>query len=152
MSSVFSMYGKMQEFGLNEIIPLTCTSAIWGQYPVLSQPEWCPIGGSCSGRGPANRCVSTPCPLRAHCWGRLQQPCTLCVLIRPATISHPQGAPSVQLVEVRDAAQHLTPQRSAPGRGLSDSKHRVLLRNPDSFLPDVLRSACLIFYKTFIND
>ena len=33
------MYGKMQEFGLTEIIPLICTSAIWGQYPVLSHPE-----------------------------------------------------------------------------------------------------------------
>ena len=29
----------MQEFGLTEIIPLMCTSAIWGQYPVLSHPE-----------------------------------------------------------------------------------------------------------------
>ena len=30
------MYGKMQESGLTEIIPLICTSALWGQYPVLS--------------------------------------------------------------------------------------------------------------------
>ena len=30
------MYGKMQESGLTGIIPLICTSAIWGQYPVLS--------------------------------------------------------------------------------------------------------------------
>ena len=37
--SSFSMYGKMQESGLTEIIPLICTSAIWGQYPVLSLPE-----------------------------------------------------------------------------------------------------------------
>ena len=29
------MYGKMQESGLTEIIPLICTSAIWGQYPVF---------------------------------------------------------------------------------------------------------------------
>ena len=33
------MYGKMQESGLTEIIPLTCTSATWGQHPVLSHPE-----------------------------------------------------------------------------------------------------------------
>ena len=33
------MYGKMQESGLIEIIPLICTSAIWGQRPVLSHPE-----------------------------------------------------------------------------------------------------------------
>ena len=33
------MYGKMQESGLTEIIPLICTSAIWGQYPVFSHPE-----------------------------------------------------------------------------------------------------------------
>ena len=31
---------NMQEFGFTEIILLTCTSAIWGQYPVLSQPEF----------------------------------------------------------------------------------------------------------------
>ena len=28
------MYGKMQESELIEIIPLMCTSAIWGQYLV----------------------------------------------------------------------------------------------------------------------
>ena len=28
------MYGKMQEFGLIEIIPFMCISVIWGQYPV----------------------------------------------------------------------------------------------------------------------
>ena len=33
------MYGKMQESGLTEIIPLMCTSALWGQHPVLSHPE-----------------------------------------------------------------------------------------------------------------
>ena len=26
----------MQDSGLSEIIPLICTSALWGQYPVLS--------------------------------------------------------------------------------------------------------------------
>ena len=29
----------MQESGLIEIIPLICTLALWGQYPVLSHPE-----------------------------------------------------------------------------------------------------------------
>ena len=33
------MYGKMQESGLTEIILLICTSALWGQGPVLSHPE-----------------------------------------------------------------------------------------------------------------
>ena len=33
------MYWKMQESGLTEIIPLVCTSAIWGQFPVFSHPE-----------------------------------------------------------------------------------------------------------------
>jgi len=33
---LFFMYGKMQESGLTEIIPLMCTSAIWGQNPVFS--------------------------------------------------------------------------------------------------------------------
>ena len=30
----------MQESGLTEIIPLICASAIWGQYPVFSHPEF----------------------------------------------------------------------------------------------------------------
>ena len=34
------MYGKMQESGLTKIIPLMCTSALWGQYLVFSQPEF----------------------------------------------------------------------------------------------------------------
>ena len=34
------MYGKMQEPGLTEIIPLICASALWGQYPVFSHPEF----------------------------------------------------------------------------------------------------------------
>ena len=29
------MYGKMQESGLTAIIPLICTSAIWGQYTMF---------------------------------------------------------------------------------------------------------------------
>ena len=33
------MYGKIQESELTEIIPLLCTSAVWGHYPVFSQPE-----------------------------------------------------------------------------------------------------------------
>ena len=33
------MYGKMQESGLTEIIPLICTSALWGQYPSFVHPE-----------------------------------------------------------------------------------------------------------------
>ena len=37
------MYGKMQGSGLIEIIPLICTSAIGGQYPVLSHPESPPV-------------------------------------------------------------------------------------------------------------
>ena len=34
------MYRKMQESGLTEIIPFIRTSAIWGQYPVFSYPEF----------------------------------------------------------------------------------------------------------------
>ena len=34
------MCGKMQESGLTEIIHLTCISAIWGWYPVLSHFEF----------------------------------------------------------------------------------------------------------------
>ena len=31
----FSMYGKMLESGLTEIVPLVCISAIWGQDTVF---------------------------------------------------------------------------------------------------------------------
>ena len=34
------MYGDVQESGLNEIIPLICTSAIRGPYPMFSHPEF----------------------------------------------------------------------------------------------------------------
>lgn len=37
----FSVYGKMQEFGLSEISPLSCTSATWASvpcFPILSLP------------------------------------------------------------------------------------------------------------------
>ena len=33
-------YGKMQTSGLTGTIPLKHTSAIWGHYPVFSQPEF----------------------------------------------------------------------------------------------------------------
>ena len=33
------MNGKIQEFGLTEIIPFICISAIWSQYPGFSQPD-----------------------------------------------------------------------------------------------------------------
>ena len=33
------MYEKMQESGLTEIIPLICTSDIWGQCPLFSHHE-----------------------------------------------------------------------------------------------------------------
>ena len=39
----------MQESGLIEIIPLICTSALWGQYPVSLHPEF-PSGCSCWGQ------------------------------------------------------------------------------------------------------
>ena len=35
----------MQESGLTEIIPLICIPALWGQYPVISHPEF-PQGSS----------------------------------------------------------------------------------------------------------
>ena len=34
------MCGRMQESGLTEIIPLICVSALWGQDPVFSHPEF----------------------------------------------------------------------------------------------------------------
>lgn len=33
------LYEKMQEAGLTEIIPLICTSALFCQYSLFSQPE-----------------------------------------------------------------------------------------------------------------
>ena len=44
------MYEKTQKAGLIEIIPLICTSAVWGQHPVFSHPESpqrAPLGGGC---------------------------------------------------------------------------------------------------------
>ena len=41
------MYGKMQESGLSEVIPLICISAIPDQYPVCLLLN--PIRGSCNG-------------------------------------------------------------------------------------------------------
>ena len=35
----FSLYGKILESGLMEIIPLLCTSAIQGQYPDFFRSE-----------------------------------------------------------------------------------------------------------------
>ena len=31
---------EVTRFGLTEIIPLICTSANWGQFPVFSHPEF----------------------------------------------------------------------------------------------------------------
>ena len=45
------MYGKMQEVGFTEIIPLICTSAICDQYPMFSYPEvpqGSAVGSGCS--------------------------------------------------------------------------------------------------------
>ena len=36
------MYEKMQESGLTEIIPFTCISVIWGQYPMFFS-SWAPL-------------------------------------------------------------------------------------------------------------
>ena len=45
------MYETMQESGLTEIIPLISTSAIWGQYPIVSHPAFgqrSPVGSGYS--------------------------------------------------------------------------------------------------------
>ena len=45
------MYGKMQESGFTEIIPLICTSAICDQYPMFLYPEvpqGSAVGSGCS--------------------------------------------------------------------------------------------------------
>ena len=50
--SAFPCMGKIQESGLPEVIPLTYTSAIWGQHPGLSLPEHpqdVPLWGVCRG-------------------------------------------------------------------------------------------------------
>ena len=65
------MYGKMQEFGLTEIIPLMCTLAMCSQYPVLSHPE-SPQGASwgvtvvTEGLAVGSPFVSILSSLRAH--------------------------------------------------------------------------------------
>ena len=66
------MYGKMQASRLTEIIPLICTSATWGQYPVLSHPEspqGAPSGMATAAEGLAvgSPFASILSSLRAHC-------------------------------------------------------------------------------------
>ena len=39
------MYGKMKASRLIEMIPFTCISAFWGQYPVFSHPQSVGSGG-----------------------------------------------------------------------------------------------------------
>ena len=68
------MYGKMQEPGLIEIIPLICTLATQGQYLVLSHPEspqGAPLRMAAVAEGlvVGSPFVSILSSLRAHCWG-----------------------------------------------------------------------------------
>ena len=62
----FSMYGKTQESRLTEIIPLMCTSAIWGQHPAFLHPECprCTVGGSCG------VCWLDGCSILCYWYGR----------------------------------------------------------------------------------
>ena len=62
------MYGKMQGSGLNEIMPLICTSAVWGQYPGLFHPE-CPQGWLQELTAKWRASCFTLRSLRAHCAG-----------------------------------------------------------------------------------
>ena len=61
------MYWKMRWFGLTEISPFTCISAIWGQYPVLSHPGFLktPVGSGCSLTAARSRRSSSWVPWRA---------------------------------------------------------------------------------------
>lgn len=48
------MQGKIQKSGFTDVIPLICTSSVWGQSPVLflpDSPSGCTIGGGCRGGG-----------------------------------------------------------------------------------------------------
>ena len=60
----------MQESGLLESIPLMCTLAIWGQYPVVSHPDspqGTALGAAAMAEGVAARSfVSILSSLRAH--------------------------------------------------------------------------------------
>ena len=65
------MYGKMQESGIIEIIPLICASAIWGQYPILSHPDSPQDAGFGLAAVAESLAVGSPfvsilSPLRAH--------------------------------------------------------------------------------------
>ena len=125
MSSVFSIYGKMQESGLTEIIPLTCTSAIWGQDPVLCQAGWCTTGEAAAAAPP-------PCADTAgnH-------------FSSTGSSWHPVGG-GQGCCPTSDTTEASPKKRTVWLKALS------AVEKPS--LPDVLRSACLIFYKTFIND
>ena len=70
------MYAKMQEAGPTEIIPLICTSAIWGQYPDFLHPEFpqgAQLGVTVVAEGLAGDSpfVSILSSLRAHPSGQL---------------------------------------------------------------------------------
>ena len=92
------MYGKMQDSGLPEIIPLISTLSVWGQHPLFSSQvpagyTGYTFGGGCRGRGlgGAIRLFPPWVPFRVHCgvedraalivwWLQI-----LCLLIRQVT-------------------------------------------------------------------
>ena len=40
LQNLLLFFGKMQSSGLMDIIPLACTSAVWGQNPLFSHPQF----------------------------------------------------------------------------------------------------------------
>ena len=145
------MFGKMQECGPTEILPLTCTSAIWGQNSVFSYPEV--LGAHCRdwllSDGYQMAGALLPDCLQAHqltnrgsciCWW-LWHLCLLKLLLSPCLPSLPHDRPmnlrDRRDVEARDVKVGW-PSRKwddlEDSRLLSQNNHLVGVWMPGSFM------------------
>ena len=86
------MYGKMQESGLTEIIPLICPQLSGARilfFPA-QMPSGCTVGGGCNHRGSLLGSILSA--LKAHHWGQLQwlEGCNFVCLLMAGNIFHAQ--------------------------------------------------------------
>ena len=108
------MYGKIQESGLPEIVTLLCTSAVWGQYPMFSHPEF--SQGSPSGVA----AVSDDC--RRYFISQAAEPETNRLATRNQQFTG--------TTKVRE-----TSKTTAQGSNQSNPKHEMLYRKNDLVSP-----------------
>ena len=142
------MFGKMQECGPTEILPLICTSAIWGQNSVFSHSEF--LGAHCRDWLPSDSCqmagpLLPDCPqahqltIRGHCncWW-LWLLCLLRLLLSPCLPSLPHDRP-MNLRDRRDVeARNVTLSGKLDdledGRLMSQNNCLVRVWMPGSFM------------------